>query len=103
MVAAAAVLVVHMAAVFFYVVPRVGRLQFLRLHYTVSLGIDWIAPWWQLFVFPGLGLAVFMTNGAAASAVTGRLPPLARFLQLLTLALEVGLAAAGIIAILLNG
>ena len=89
-------------AVLIFVVPRLGRLSFLRLHYTAMLGVDWEAEWWKLFIYPGTGLAVLLVNGFFA----GILATKHRMLGLVTLGatvvVELLLAAGGIIAVQIN-
>jgi hypothetical protein len=86
-----------------FVVRRWGDLGFLRLHYTVALGIDWIADWRYLFVYPGLALLVFGVN----SWVTGRLARRSRRLsrlQMVFTALLLALITVGTVLIVsLNG
>lgn len=99
---AGVVLLAHIGAMAAFLVPRLGRLDFLRLHYTASLGIDWVGEWWNIVVYPAVGLVIFFLNGY----VTGRLALQHRLLGLvmvvMTLALECAVGAAGLLAIALN-
>ncbi len=85
-----------------FILPRIGKLGFLRLHYTVELGVDWAAEWWKLFVFPVVGILFFFINGF----FSGILAKKHRMLGLITLGatavIETILAGSGIIAVMLN-
>ncbi len=101
-VAAFTVLLGHWLAVLWFVVPRLGTLDFLRLHYTAGLGIDRIGVWWHIFLYPAAGFIVFIVN-VLLSAVAGRKHRLLGTLVLsATVVVQVLLAAGGIIAVSLN-
>ncbi len=97
------ILVGHWVAVFFFVVPRLGTLEFLRLHYTARLGVDWIGQWWMIFSFPIFGLAVFFVNLYFADVLARQHRSLGFVAHTSTLLTEAALAFGGIAAILLNG
>lgn len=101
--AAFAVLMVHWAFIVAFLVPRLGELRFLRLHYSAAQGIDWIGDWRAIFTFPGLGLAAFICNLGFSSALGRRDPVLGRMLMGATVVVEILLAVGGVIAVLLNG
>ena len=86
-----------------FVIPRWGDLGFLRLHYTVALGVDWVDDWRYIFVFPALATVVFVFNGWLA----GRLSVLHRRLGImllgLTVIIETFIVIGGAIATSLNG
>ena len=96
------VLLAHIVLMAVFLVPRLGRLDFLRLHYTASLGIDWVGEWWNITVYPVVGFAMFVANGY----FTGRLALQHRLLGLvmavMTLLLECAVGIAGVLAIGLN-
>jgi hypothetical protein len=100
---AAGVLVIHWSLVVWFVVTRLGTLEFLRLHYTAALGIDWIDDWWKIFVFPGVGLVALFVNALFA----GQLSKTHRLLGALILGsgilLQIIFAIGGVMALLLNG
>lgn len=102
-VGAFSLLAVHWLLLLSFVVPRLGRLDFLRLHYTASHGIDWVGDWRQIFVFPAIGLGAFFCNLWFAGALGRRERTLSRMLMAATLLIEAALAAGGVAAILLNG
>lgn len=98
----AAALLAQLALVFSFIVPRLGTLRFLRLHYTSAFGVDWVGAWWNMFVFPAAGFAIFFANGAAASLASRRHPLLGSMLAFVTAFVELSLAAGGGLAVLLN-
>jgi len=97
------ILLMHWSFLLWFSISRLGTLDFLRLHYTAALGVDWIDVWWKLFVFPGFGLATFSVN----AILSGRLARSHRLLGLIimwtTVFLEVVFAVGGVMAVLLNG
>jgi hypothetical protein len=97
-----AVLLLHWAFVLAFVAPRLGQLDFLKLHYTAQYGVDWIAAWQHIFVFPLFGLGAFFLNAWLAIRLYPRYRVFAEFVLQVTVLLEVTLAAAGVIAALLN-
>ena len=97
------ILVGHWASVLFFVVPRLGTLQFLRLHYTARLGVDWIGQWWMILSFPLFGLAVFFVNLYFADVLSRQSRSLGLVAHTSTLLTEAALAFGGIAAVLLNG
>ncbi len=102
-VAAFAPLAIQWAAILAFVVPRLGTLHFLRLHYTAAQGIDWVDVWYAIFLFPIIGLAVFAVNLALALWLGKRNRLLGRVVISATVFIEGILAVSGIIAVLLNG
>lgn len=102
-VTAFAVLAAHWLFILAFVVPRLGGLSFLRLHYTAAHGIDWVAEWQAIFAFPGIGLAAFFVNVAIAAALARNNRSLGRIVLGTAVLVEVLLAAGGVLAVLLNG
>jgi len=101
--AAISVLLVHWLLVLWFIMARLGSLDFLRLHYTAALGVDWIDSWWKIFAFPGFGLAVFVVNGLSAGVLSKSHRQFGLLLMGVTIFLEVLFAMGGVMAILLNG
>lgn len=101
-VAALAVLLGHWITVLWFVVPRLGTLDFLRLHYTAGLGIDWIDAWWYLFTYPVAGFLALIANVLLAALLAKRHPSLGLLVLSATLVVQVFLAVGGVIAVLLN-
>lgn len=97
------VLAVHWLLVVWFTLPRLGSLRFLRLHYTAALGVDWIAVWWMIFVFPAFGLALFFVNAFLSGVLTPKYRSFAPVMMSITVFLEVVVAIGGIMALLLNG
>lgn len=95
-------LVAQWAVIVFFLVPRLGSLEFLRLHYTADFGVDWIAEWWKIFVYPVLGAVVLLLNVPAAHAVGRTHGVMSHGVLFLTLVIETALAAGGIMAVMLN-
>ncbi|HTM68972.1 MAG TPA: hypothetical protein VL426_06780 [Candidatus Binatia bacterium] len=101
--AAFSVLMVHWAFIVAFVMPRLGELQFLRLHYSAAQGIDWVDDWRAIFLFPAVGLAAFACNVAFAVLLARRDRALGRLLMGATVVVELLVAVGGVIAVLLNG
>lgn len=98
-----AILVAHWLFILAFVVPRLGGLGFLRLHYTAAHGIDWVAGWQAIFTFPGIGLAAFFLNLGIAAALAKTSPVLGRIVLGAAVLVEIFLAIGGVLAVLLNG
>jgi hypothetical protein len=96
-------LVLQWTAILAFLVPRLGTLHFLRLHYTAAQGVDWVDVWYAIFLFPMLGLATFAVNLAIAMRLGRRNRSLGHVVMVATAFIEAMLAVSGIIAVLLNG
>lgn len=81
---------------------RAGSLDFLRLHYTVEYGIDWVAEWWKLLAYPLIGFSAYFVNLGIAAALYRREPLHAQAVLFLTVVVEFALAGGGFTAMLLN-
>ncbi len=101
--AAFGILLVHWVFIFAFLLPRLGTLRFLRLHYTASQGIDWVDDWRSIFIFPAFGLAAFVCDFAFAAALARTRRQLGRMIVVGTVLVEIVVAVGGIIAVLLNG
>lgn len=86
-----------------FVFPRWGQLEFLRLHYTAALGIDWHGDWRYIMVFPGLAIVIFMLNGWLSGRLARRQRRLGLMSMALTAIIEIFIAIGGVIAVSLNG
>jgi hypothetical protein len=86
-----------------FIIPRWGDLGFLRLHYTVALGVDWVDDWRYVFVFPALAAFIFVLNGWLAGRLSAQHRRLGIMLLGLTVIIEIFIAVGGAIAISLNG
>jgi len=99
---ALAILAFHWIAIFSFILPRTGRLDFLRLHYTAALGVDWVGVWWMIFVFPLLGLLTLLINGLLSGILSRKQPLYGLMILGATVCLEIVLAIGGGAAVLLN-
>lgn len=52
----------------------------VTLHYNIYFGIDWLGPWYQIFLLPSLGLAFFLINFMIGAMVYQREKILSYFL-----------------------
>lgn len=96
-------LLIQWAFIVGFVVPRLGSLHFLRMHYDARGGVDWVDVWYAIFLYPAIGLAAFAVNLALAIHLAKRDQRLSRALLVATAFIEVLLAAGGVIVVLLNG
>lgn len=92
-----------LAVVLWLVVSHWGQLVFLRLHYTVTLGIDWIADWRYIFVYPGLAAVVFLANGWLAGRLARRSRRLSRLAMVFTVFLLGLILVSSSLIVSLNG
>jgi hypothetical protein len=92
-----------LATVLAFVLPRWGQLRFLRLHYTVALGIDWVADWRWLFAFPAVALAILPLNGWLAGRLAARQRRLGLMMLAATGLIEAFVLAGAALAVSLNG
>lgn len=97
------VLIVNWGLLLAFVIPRLGELDFFRLHYTSEFGVDWIDRWFYLFTFPALGLFFCLINSWLALHLQTRYRGLAGQVAQATFLAQITLLAAGVMAILLNG
>lgn len=100
---AAALALANLATVSAFILPRWGELRFLRLHYTVALGIDWVADWRWLLAFPAVALAVLILNGWLAGRLTGCQRRLGLMMQAVTVLIEAFVLTGVVLAVSLNG
>ncbi|MFA6603733.1 MAG: hypothetical protein WCT10_02730 [Patescibacteria group bacterium] len=101
--AAGILLAVNFVLVLVFLLPRFGQLDFLRLHYTAELGVDWVAEWWKIFIFPGLGVMVFFSNALFSGILAKKHRLYGHLIWTATLAIEAMLAAASFLVIRING
>ncbi len=97
-----AIVSLNVALVSYFLVSRAGSLSFLRLHYTAGTGVDWIAPWWQIALFPAAGVAFFLINGGLSGLLARRHRGFGSTIMFVTGAVETVLAGAALTAVLLN-
>jgi len=101
--AAFAPLMVQWAFIVAFIWPRLGTLDYLRLHYTAASGVDWIDDWRMVFVFPVFGLAAWVVDLVLASRLAVTSHAMARLVLATLVFIEILLAVGGILAVLLNG
>ncbi|MDD5251365.1 MAG: hypothetical protein PHT12_01880 [Patescibacteria group bacterium] len=99
---AAAAWLVSLAAVAGFVLPRWGQTDFLRLHYTARWGVDWVAEWWNIAVFPAVGGVILLINGWLAGRLARQHRALAFLVYAATAANETLVAAASVLVVILN-
>lgn len=101
-IASATVLSAHLGVILLFIIPRRADLGFLRLHYTVALGVDWVAEWWKLFVFPAMGAGIFLLNAVFSGMLSATHRTLGLVMLSATATLELALMGGGLMAVLLN-
>lgn len=101
-IAALAVCLAHWAGLLAFLTTRLGDLDFLRLHYTAEFGIDWLGAWYLIFTYPAAGLAILVINAWMTLRLQATYRGLASVVAVATLAMQVAIAAAGTIAVILN-
>lgn len=74
----------------------------IPLRYTVYFGVDLIAPWWSVFLFPLSGLAIFIFNSVLAYLLFLKSNILAYFLMLSATLIQIILVIVSFLIILLN-
>jgi hypothetical protein len=101
-IAALAVCLGHWVGIMAFLVMRLGSLDFLYLHYTAEFGIDWIGNWYLIFTYPSVGLIFLLANVWVTLRLQITHRALTPLLAVATLIEELVIAAAGIIAVILN-
>lgn len=99
---ATVILAAHWGYILIFIIPRIGTLRFLRLHYTTELGVDWVDDWWKIFAYPGLGLLILAANGIIAGRL-GRARLVSRLSYGVAVVCEMLLAVGGALAVSING
>ena len=77
-------------------------MHILSLHYNIYFGIDLIGAWYQIFIFPGLGLAFLLINAVIIYLFYQKEKFLAQLLAMVTVLVELGLLASLFLITLLN-
>lgn len=96
-------LIAHWGIVAAFVLPRLGSLGFLRLHYTASQGIDWIDVWYVILLFPTVATLTLVVNAVVAARFALRNKSLARIVLVITAMIELLMTVGGVLVVLLNG
>lgn len=74
----------------------------VMLHYNIYFGIDLIGAWYQVFLLPGSGLAIFLINFGLSFIIHKRDKVLSLFPVFVSLLAQLIIGIAGILIILLN-
>jgi hypothetical protein len=74
----------------------------IALHYTIYLGIDFIGPWYHVFMFPLAGFIVLIVNFSLAYRTYLDTKILAILLALTSSIIQFILAITSILVVLLN-
>lgn len=85
-----------------FLLARSNNLNFLRLHYTVVLGVDWIGEWWKIFIFAIFGLGFIVINAVMAGILGHKSALTSLVMWITTMLIEVSLLVASVFAILIN-
>lgn len=101
-IASLVVCLAHWVGIMAFLVTRLGSLDFLYLHYTAEFGIDWMGDWYLIFAYPAAGLAFLLANVWTTLRLQVTHRALTPLVAVVTLAVELVIAAAGIIAVILN-
>lgn len=101
-IAALTVCLAHWVGIMAFLVIRIGSLDFLYLHYTAEFGIDWIGSWYLIFTYPAVGLIFLLANVWTTLRLQVSHRALTSLMAVVTLIVEVVIAAAGTIAVILN-
>lgn len=96
-------LIAHWGIIAAFIVPRLGNLGFLRLHYTARQGVDWVDAWYVILLFPVFATLTLLTNSLFAARFAQRNKALARIVLLATMAIEILMTVGGVLVVLLNG
>lgn len=96
-------LMAHWGIVAAFVIPRLGNLGFLRLHYTARQGIDWVDIWYVILVFPTVATLTLIINAIIAARFAIRNKSLGRLLLVITALIEILMTVGGVLVVLLNG
>ncbi len=84
------------------ILPLAGEKPFIPLHYNVYMGVDAFGPWYDIFILPALGTALFFVNLAFQAAFFERERVLSVFFAVATLVTELILFVAMVLIVLLN-
>jgi len=96
-------LIVHWGIVAAFVIPRLGQLGFLRLHYTARQGVDWVDVWYVILIFPTVATLTLIVNTFVAARFALRNKSLGRLLLVITAMIEILMTVGGVLVVLLNG
>ena len=84
------------------ILPIIGNEPFLSLHYNVYFGVDYIGPWYHIFMLPVIGLVLFIINFIFEVVYFEREKILSYFFATSTVFVELILFVAMTLIVLLN-
>lgn len=67
MVGSLVMLVLGLAIIWWRLLPLVQGEEVVPLHYNIHFGVDWVGPWWRLFVPSGIALVMTLVNALFAA------------------------------------
>lgn len=90
---------IMIVGLYLQVAPRVGP---VALRYTIYFGIDLIGPWWQVFMFPLIGIVIIILNFVLAYVIFLKVKLLSYFLVLTSSLIQILLTIMSVLVVLLN-
>jgi len=94
--------VITLALPIWRIVPLSSTQPFIPLHYNVYFGVDRFGPWYDVFVLPALALLFLLINIFLQTHFFQSEKVLARIFALSTVFIEIVLAVAMCLIVLLN-
>src|SRR3989338_8057941 len=94
--------VVTFALPLWRIVPLADEQPFIPLHYNVYFGVDRFGPWYDIFILPALALVFLLINIFLQTHFFQSEKVLARIFALSTVFIEIVLAVAMFLIVLLN-
>lgn len=82
--------------------PLIGGREFIALHYNVYVGVDRVGPWSRVLFVPIIGLVAGTVNVLSACWWWKRERTLALFFLVGTLVIELTMAVASLLIVLVN-
>lgn len=84
------------------ILPIAETQEFIPLHYNIYFGVDRFGHFYQVFVLPAIGLALFIINTIFQAVFYHREHVLSYFFAVTTLIAELSLFASMVFIVLLN-
>lgn len=84
------------------VLPIIYGKTAVPLHYNIHVGVDTVAPWWQIYLVPVMGLVALLVNILVAKYMWSRDPVLAYVTAAATVIIEVVLMVAMVFIVYLS-
>ena len=83
-------------------IPNLGDVSYIPLHYNIYYGIDRFGPWYYIFILPALGFLFLLINIIFESIFVKREFILSLFFAVTTIVVEATLLGSMILIVLLN-